>query len=100
MPKLINHVEAVAFLNTIDDPIVEALIQHAHGLIFTDASDYFTTDFDLLLFYRVLELVFRDRDRLANFLAPQLEPNSPVVCTNGGTETHLTQMAIKGNTIQ
>ncbi len=93
MPKLINHAEAVAFLNTVRDPVVESLIQHAHGLIFTDASDYFTNDFDLLLFYRVLELVFRDRERLANFLVPELHPMKTGKCVNGDAEMHVTQMA-------
>jgi hypothetical protein len=45
-----------------------SVIQHAHSLIFTDASAYFKNDFDALLFYRVLESLFRDRKRLANFL--------------------------------
>lgn len=71
MPRLINHAEAVAFLDTIRDPVVQALIQHAHSLIFTDAAASFTRDFDLLLFYKVLEALFRDRKRLANFLATE-----------------------------
>jgi hypothetical protein len=73
MPKLINHAEAVAFWDTIEDPIVQAIIQHAHSLIFTDACEYFTTDFDALLFYKVLEALFRDRKRLANFLTMEVE---------------------------
>jgi hypothetical protein len=44
MSTLVNHAEAVAFLNSVRDPVVQAVIQQAHGLIFTDASDYFTTD--------------------------------------------------------
>ncbi len=72
MARLINHAEAVAFWKSIPDPVVQALIQHAHGLIFTDASDAFTTDFDLLLFYKVLEALFRDREKLANFLTSEI----------------------------
>ncbi len=78
MSRLVNHAEAAAFLSSIHDPVVQALIQHAHGLIFTDASKYFTTDFDLLLFYRVLEALFRDREKLANFLTTEIPESSSV----------------------
>ncbi len=72
MPKLLNHAEAVAFLDSIRDPVVQALIQNAHTLIFTEASEYFTKDFDLLLFYKVLEALFRDRERLGKALLGQI----------------------------
>jgi hypothetical protein len=78
MSRLVNHAEAVAFLSSIRDPVVQALIQHAHGLIFTDASDYFTTDFDLLLFYKVLEALFRDREKLAKFPTTEIPETFPV----------------------
>lgn len=85
MPALINHAEAVAFFETIPDPVVQALIQHAHSLIFTDASAYFTTDFDVLLFYRVLEALFRDRKTLGEFLNSGI-PDSRIAQPDSGQE--------------
>ncbi len=72
MPSLINHGEAIAFLRSIDDPVVEAVIQHAHSLIFTELSDNFTTDLDALLLYKILAALFRDRQGLVNFLSTEI----------------------------
>ena len=48
MGELINQDKAKEYWNTIRDPIVQSLIQHAHGLIFTGGSTDFEGKFDLL----------------------------------------------------
>jgi hypothetical protein len=70
---LTHYKEAQDFLASIPDPIVQSLIQHAHSLLFTEASEYFTTDFDLLLFYKVLAALFRDRKMLAKALTGEMK---------------------------
>jgi hypothetical protein len=37
MAKLLNHSEAVTFLNSIGDPVVRGVMQHAHALIYRRA---------------------------------------------------------------
>jgi hypothetical protein len=68
MGKLINQEKAKAYWDTISDPIVRAVIQHAHSLLFTGPATNFEGEFDLLLFYKTLEALLHDRERLADFL--------------------------------
>ncbi len=68
MARLINHDKAKEFWDTISDPIVQALIQYAHCLIFTKVPYDFEGEFDLLYFYKILEAFLRDRERLAKAL--------------------------------
>ena len=73
MGKLINHRQAKEYLDTIRDPIVRALIQHAYGQIFAGAPMPFEGEFDLLFFYKLLEAFLHDRERLADALTGQTE---------------------------
>jgi hypothetical protein len=68
MGKLINHEKATAYLDTIEDPIVQSLIQHAYSKIFTENSMEFEGEFDLLLLFKILEAILRDREALARAL--------------------------------
>jgi hypothetical protein len=68
MGKLVNHEKAKAYLDTISDPIVQTLIQHAHSLLCTGPSTDFEGEFDLLFYYRLLESLLGDRERLAKLL--------------------------------
>jgi hypothetical protein len=68
MGKLINHDKAKAYLDSIDDPVVQALIQHAYSQIFVGKSMEFEGDFDLLFFFKILGRFLHDRDRLAQAL--------------------------------
>jgi hypothetical protein len=73
MGKLINHQKAVAYLNSISDPIVQSLIEHAYSKIFTASEIAFEGDFDLLFFFKTLEAFLHDRERLAKALTGELE---------------------------
>src|SRR6266436_5861941 len=73
MGKLINYEKAQEFLDSISDPIVESLIDYAHGNLFTEnLLDEAKGDFDLLVFYKSLELLLRDRERLIRVLNGEL----------------------------
>lgn len=74
MGKLINHAPAIALLDGIADPIVQSLIQYAYGKIFMeDLLSDLDGDFDLLFFFRTLEALLRDRERLANALMGEVQ---------------------------
>jgi hypothetical protein len=68
MGKLINHQKAKDFLDHLDDPIVQALIQDAYSRIFSEGMPDFQGEFDLLFFYQILAAFLRDRDALAKAL--------------------------------
>jgi hypothetical protein len=71
MGKLINHREAVAYLATIGDPIVQALIEHAYSQIFVGTKE-FEGEFDLLFFFKIMEGFLHDRERLARALTGEM----------------------------
>jgi hypothetical protein len=74
MGKLINQHKAKEYLDSIPDPIVQALIQQAHGNIFAEnLLDDLEGDFDLLFFYKTLAALLRDRERLAKALTGELQ---------------------------
>ncbi len=74
MGKLINHDEAFEYLDSIPDPIVQSLIQHAYGKIFMeDLIRNLEGDFDLLFFFKTLEAFVRDRERLARALTGETQ---------------------------
>lgn len=74
MGKLINHDRAVEYLDGIDDPIVQSLIQYAYGKIFMEnlIADL-EGDFDLLFFFKTLAATLRDRERLAKTLLGEVQ---------------------------
>jgi hypothetical protein len=73
MGQLINHEKAVAYLETIDDPIVRALIEHAYTQIFVGTPKDLEGEFDLLFFFKILESFLHDRESLARALAGQMD---------------------------
>jgi hypothetical protein len=73
MGKLINHQKANEFLNSIPDPIVQSLIDYAYGKIFMeDLHEGLEGDFDVLLLFKILEALLRDRERLAKALTGEI----------------------------
>jgi len=65
--RLINHEPASAFLNSIEDPIVQSLVRSAYQtLCMSDAV--VDGEFDLLYFCRIMEEFLRDREGLARAL--------------------------------
>lgn len=68
MGKLINQHRAKAYLDSIEDPIVQSLIQYAHSKIFTEQPLDCEGEFDLLFFYQILESFLHDREGLARAL--------------------------------
>jgi hypothetical protein len=78
MGKLIKHQEAKEFLDRIDDPIIQALIQDAYAKIFSVGVADFDGEFDLLFFYQILVAFLRDRKGLARALEGKLERH-PVI---------------------
>jgi hypothetical protein len=78
MGRLINHEKAKAFLDHLDDPIIQALIEDAYAKIFTEHIGEFQGEFDLLFFYKVLAAFMRDREGLAKALQGQLEQH-PII---------------------
>jgi hypothetical protein len=78
MGKLINHQKAKEFLDHLDDPIVQALIQEAYAKIFSEGITNFEGEFDLLFFYRILAAFLQDREGLARALRGELERH-PIV---------------------
>ena len=67
MGRLINHEPASAFLNSIEDPIVQSLVRSAYQtLCMSDAV--VDGEFDLLYFSRIMEEFLRDREGLARAL--------------------------------
>jgi hypothetical protein len=74
MGKLINHDKAIEYLDSIADPIVRSLIEYGYGKIFVeDLTKGLEGDFDLLFFFRTLEALLRDRERLAEALTGEVE---------------------------
>ena len=73
MGKLINHQKAKEFLDHLDDPIIQALIQDAYAKIFSAGIADFEGEFDLLFFYQILAAFLNDRERLARALRGELE---------------------------
>lgn len=73
MGKLINHQKAKAYLDSISDPIVQALMEHAYSQIFLGTDAEFEGEFDLLFFFKILEALLYDRQRLAKALTGELE---------------------------
>jgi hypothetical protein len=73
MGKLINQHKAKEFFDQIPDPVVQSLIQYAHGNLFVEnLVDELEGEFDLLTFYKSLEALLRDRDQLARALRGEL----------------------------
>ncbi len=72
MIKLINQREAKAYWDSIEDPVVQAIIQAAHARIFSGDLQC-KGEFDLLFFYQVLEGVLHDRERLARVLTGEAQ---------------------------
>jgi hypothetical protein len=73
MGKLINHQKAKQFYDHLDDPIIQALIQDAHGKIFSEGIGDFEGEFDLLFFYQILAAFLEDREALARALRGELD---------------------------
>lgn len=74
MGKLINHDKAIQYVDGIADPIVQSLIQYAYGKIFMeDLLVELEGDFDLLFFFKALESLLRDRERLAKALLGEIQ---------------------------
>ena len=74
MGKLINHDKAIEYLDSIADPIVQSLIQYAYGKIFMEnLIDDLEGDFDLFFFFKTLEALLRDRERLAQALIGEVQ---------------------------
>jgi hypothetical protein len=74
MGKLINHGKAVEYLESLTDPIVQALIQYAYGKAFVEGLvDDLEGDLDLLFFFKALEALLRDRERLAAALTGEVQ---------------------------
>jgi hypothetical protein len=78
MGKLINHQKAKEFLDHLDDPIIQALIQDAYAKIFSEGIENFDGEFDLLFFYQILAAFLHDREGLARALRGELERH-PIV---------------------
>ena len=67
MGKLINHEAASAFVNSIEDPIVNGLLRSVYQTIcLSEAAP--EGEFDLLYFARIMEDFLRDREWLAKAL--------------------------------
>ena len=74
MGKLINHDKAIQFLDNIADPIVQSLIQYAYGKIFVEnLIEDLEGDFDLLFYFKTLEALLSDRERLAKALTGEVQ---------------------------
>ena len=78
MGRLINHQKAKEFLDHLDDPIIQALIQDAYAKIFAEGMAGFEGEFDLLFFYQILAAFLRDREGLARTLRGELDRH-PIV---------------------
>lgn len=78
MGKLINHQKAKEFLDQLDDPIVQALIEDAYAKIFSEGITEFEGEFDLLFFYQILAAFLHDREGLARAVRGDLERH-PIV---------------------
>ena len=62
------------YLDSIGDPIVQSLIHHAYGKVFMeDLISDLHGEFDLLLYFKTLEALLRDRERLAEALTGEVE---------------------------
>ena len=65
----INKDKAFDYLNTIQDPIVRELVARAYGILaFEVAPVDVDGDFDLHVFFVVMERFMRDREALASEL--------------------------------
>jgi hypothetical protein len=73
MGKLINHQKAKAYLDSIGDPIIQALMEHAYSQIFVGTPTDFEGEFDLLFFFKILEAFLHDRQRLAQALTGAMD---------------------------
>jgi hypothetical protein len=78
MGKLIHHEKAKAFLDGLDDPIVQALLQDAYAKIYSEGIGGFEGEFDLLFFYQLLAAFLQDREGLARALRGEPEQH-PIV---------------------
>jgi hypothetical protein len=78
MGKLINHKKAKEFIDQLDDPIIQALIQDAYAKIFSEGIGDFEGEFDLLFFDQILAAFLSDREGLARALRGELKGH-PVV---------------------
>jgi hypothetical protein len=67
MGKFINHEPASAFLNSLEDPIVQSMVRYAYQTILM--SDAIVEgEFDLLYFFRVMEEFLHDREAVGKAL--------------------------------
>jgi hypothetical protein len=74
MGKLINHDQAIQYLDRLADPVVQSLIQYAYGQIFMeDLIEDLQGDFDLLFYFKTLEALLRDRERLVKALGGEVQ---------------------------
>jgi hypothetical protein len=74
MAKLINHDKAMGYLDTVADPFVQLLIQYGYEkIVMEDLISGLDGDFDLLFFFKTLEALLRDRERLAAALVGEVE---------------------------
>jgi hypothetical protein len=74
MGKLINHDKAIEYLDSLADPIVQSLIEYGYGKIFVeDLINSLEGEFDLLFFFKTLEALLRDRERLAEALTGEVK---------------------------
>ena len=73
MGKTLNYEQAIQFLYGIEDPVVQALIQHAYSKMFTENLPPCEGEFDLLFYFRAMEAFLRDRERLAQALTGQTD---------------------------
>lgn len=74
MAKLINHDKAMLYLDSIDDPIVQSLIQYAYGKLFVnELINDLEGEFDLLFLFKTLEALLHDREQLAKALCGEIQ---------------------------
>lgn len=68
----LRHPEAIAFLNSIKDPITRRLAHNAHFLAlrrFTENRELPVANFDILFFAQVMEEFCSEHDLLKQYLA-------------------------------
>ena|ERR1700722_8736875 len=96
MGKLINHHKAKEYLDSLSDPIVQALIQYAYGNIWVeDLTDELEGEFDVLLLYKILAALLRDREKLAKALTGELQQTFGKDCPPSCPETMASPVAFR-----
>ncbi len=66
--RFINKGEAMAFCESVADPVVRTLLMEAYGTLIFKTPAEVKGQFDLLFFFKVLDAFLRDRERLVRML--------------------------------